>query len=164
MFVFFAMSIDFFFGTAHCLCHKISSLYKHHMVHHKYKKERLNAFATFYADLFDAFSMNYSILLAAIIVYYTRTYDIAYMECIYAAGTTHLRYIQNQMNLLYFYEWDFLDMLLGVERIGCFHTEHHQSLNKNFSTYGLLSDKTIETILAPFDGFIPKKKKVKKAA
>jgi hypothetical protein len=151
VFFFLLVMLDGSFGLSHYATHVVPALWKRHGIHHQYKKERLNAFANFYSDFWDSCIMNSSIFMtgATLCMVFGR-YHVSYMDIIYSAGSTHLRYTNKQMNLIYFFEWDLIDMFLGKHRIGNFHAQHHQDSSVNFCAYGIVSDDLIKAMVHPF--------------
>ena len=151
--VFLLLSIltDLIFGCTHYLTHDIPSLWQRHVIHHKCRKEKLNAFAGFYSDFLDSVIMNISaIVTAVVLVICFGRYHVSYMDVVYAAGTSHLRYGEDQMNLMFFFEWDLIDMLLKKNRIGSYHAQHHHDSNINYSLYGIVSDGLIKAMMPSF--------------
>eukprot|EP00759_Apiculatamorpha_spiralis_P040115 PhF_6_TR38749/c0_g1_i1/m.58015 len=146
--------IDIVFGVTHYVTHKIPSLWKLHAVHHQYKREDLNSFGNFYAEVSDSFLMNAPFLISLIITGLCKQSYFANMELIYVAALTHNKYTDNQMNLMVFWEWDLIDMVLGEIRVAGFHNAHHQFLDKNFGAFGIADDDTVIALSAPF---IPRK-------
>jgi len=143
--------IDLIFGCTHYLTHYIPSLWQRHVIHHKCRKEKLNAFAGFYSDFLDSVIMNISaIVTAVVLVICFGRYHVSYMDVVYAAGTSHLRYGEDQMNLMFFFEWDLIDMLLKKNRIGSYHAQHHHDSNINYSLYGIVSDGLIKAMMPSF--------------
>ena len=147
VFLFLVLLFDLTFGWSHYLTHNIPSLWRLHAIHHKYKREKLNAFASFYADIWDSLIMNCSLTVTAfgLVVGFGR-YHTSYMDLIYAAFATHLRYVENQMNLMFFFEWDLIDMALKKNRIASYHAMHHHDSNINFGAYGILSDQVFKAL------------------
>lgn len=151
VFLFLMILFDLSFGWSHYLSHNISSLWSLHTIHHKYKKDKLNAFAGFYADFWDSLIMNCSLTLTAFaLVACFGRYHISYMDVIYAAGTSHLRYGENQMHLMFFFEWDLLDMLLKENRLGSYHAHHHHDSHVNYGAFGIVSDRLIDVLIPKF--------------
>jgi len=151
VFLCLAVLCDLAFGWSHYLTHNIPSLWRLHAIHHKYKKDKLNAFASFYADIWDSLIMTCSLTFtaSALVIGFGR-YHTSFMDLIYAGFATHLRYVENQMNLMFFFEWDLIDMALKKNRIASFHAMHHYDSNINFGAYGIVSDQVFKALTPNF--------------
>ena len=63
-----------------------------------------------------------------------------------------LRWQPYHLNLIAFFEFDLLDMLLCRPRLGHFHTVHHEVVGRNFSIFGIIPDsvcKAVARLLIP---------------
>ena len=153
VFCFLMFVFDASFGINHYLEHNVKSLWGRHILHHQYKKEKINAFANFYSEFWDSIIMNCSLAVTAIaLVICFGRYHISFMDVIFAAASSHLRYGENQMSLMFFFEWDLIDMALKRNRIGSYHANHHHDSNINYSVYGIVSDDMIKSIMPRFEG------------
>jgi len=143
---------DLSFGSTHYLQHSIPSLWNRHLIHHKCKKEKLNAFSGYYSDFWDFIITNIAAFVTAVvlIVCFGR-YHTSFMDVVYAIGTTHLRYGEDQMHLMFFFEWDLIDMSLKKNRIGRYHALHHYDSNINYGIYGIVSDGLIKALMPSFE-------------
>ena len=48
--------------------------------------------------------------------------------------------------MMYFFEWDLLDMWFEQPRLAAYHARHHNELTENFSVFGLVSDDAIRSL------------------
>lgn len=62
-----------------------------------------------------------------------------FTEWLYLIPFTHLRFQPLVCNLMSFFEFDLLDMLLQTNRLGSYHSIHHEtvSVSRNFSIFGI---------------------------
>lgn len=140
--------LDVVFGLLHYATHVVPFLYKKHMVHHQYKKEKLNAFANFYSEFLDAVLMNAGFFPSALFMCWLGRDYVPFMELTLLAGSTHSRYTDKQMNLMYFFEWDLIDIAFGAPRMASYHAHHHHALTEHFSAFGFISDDTIRSLFS----------------
>ena len=122
---------DLAFGILHYYSHTVPYLYKKHMVHHQYKRKNLNGMhqykrknlngmASFHAEFLDSCIMNAGAWLSAAFLGLAVGYNhVAYMDFLYAAALSHVRYSQRQMNLMFFFEFDLFDLVFAKERLRC---------------------------------------------
>jgi hypothetical protein len=115
----------------------------------------VNAFATVHAEFLDGVLMNAGLWLPTLVMGMAPVGTcrrIAYLENLFALTNTHLRYSQDQLNLQYFFEYYWLDwMLLGSDqRINCYHAQHYNQVNSHFSSFKIVSDQQIKTMVDPF--------------
>jgi len=140
--------MDIFFGTTHIISHKNHWLWKKHLIHHKYKREDLDTFANFYAELLDGALMNLAvIILPGIVTLYFHLPPFFMCDLLMSALYTHHKYPDKQAHALWFWEWDVIDIILGRSRISTFHRHHHNFPNEHWSAFGIISnDKVFEKI------------------
>lgn len=134
---------EFAFGIIHTLSHTIPSLRKLHMVHHEYRREDLNTFANFYADISDSLLMNIVGFINAIFTVTFSFSSVIFKELAMGLGYTHHKYPTHLMTLGYFFEFEVIDMIMERVRLCNYHNVHHHLLDRNFGTYGFISDEVI---------------------
>lgn len=150
VFVFMVGLMDSVFGMIHYLEHKVAALYKKHKFHHTYKKQELNFFANFCSDFEDAFGMAFGFNLGLAFLCWTQAHHVALYDLQICLINTHCRYRGDSFNLIYFFEWDLIDIcFIGneSERLSCYHHQHHQDHDKNFSAFGLVTDSALDVML-----------------
>jgi sterol desaturase/sphingolipid hydroxylase (fatty acid hydroxylase superfamily) len=135
--------MDGCFGFIHYLNHITPALRKLHMVHHEYRKEDLNSAANFYADILDSFLMNIPNIMFSILTVWLSVNPIVIKEGVYNALFIHHKYPNNQMTLLYYFEFELIDIIMNRARMNYYHNVHHQQLEKNYSFWGFISDNSI---------------------
>jgi len=131
------------FGIAHTLCHTHPYLRKLHMIHHEYRREDLNTFANFYADITDSLLMNIVGFINAILTVVFSMSSLTFKEVGMGLGYTHHKYPTHLMTLGYFFEFEVIDMIMDRVRLCNYHNVHHHLLDRNFGTYGFVSDEVI---------------------
>jgi sterol desaturase/sphingolipid hydroxylase (fatty acid hydroxylase superfamily) len=137
------VTVDFTFGFLHTLCHTHPYLRKLHMVHHEYRREDLNSFATFYSDFTDALFMNTPGMTNAILSVMFSLGPLPLNEMGISLGHTHHKYPNHQMTLCYFFEFDLIDMIMDRVRLSNYHHLHHHLTDQNFGVYGFISDEIL---------------------
>eukprot|EP00954_Amorphochlora_amoebiformis_P030893 1395358-Amorphochlora_amoeboformis.AAC.1 len=115
---------DLAFGVFHSYSHCIPWMHKKHMVHHQYRKNDLNAFANFYADIIDSFIMNIGFFFVAAYLAVMRGGHVQMAEITYAGMHTHVRYATSQCHLVFFFEYDMIDLWFKRDRISTFHAKY----------------------------------------
>jgi len=131
---------DFIFGLLHYWSHIIPWLRKLHLIHHEYGKD-LNSMANFYADLIDSFLMNIpNIFLAVAHIWFVQN-PVVIKEIFINGAYNHHKYPTNQITLIYFFEFELIDMVLGGVRLVNYHKDHHTLVDQNFSLWGIFNDK-----------------------
>jgi hypothetical protein len=134
---------DFIFGILHYWSHTIPWIRKYHLLHHEYRKEDLNTIANYYADLIDSFLMNVpNIFLGLAHVWFVQN-PVGIKEFFNTAVYTHHKYPTNQLTLIYYFEFELIDMVLGGVRMANYHNAHHKLVDQNFSGWGIFNDKMI---------------------
>jgi len=141
------MVSEFTFGILHALAHIHPYLRKQHMVHHEYKREDLNTFAHFYSEFSDSVLMNIPGFTNAILMVLFSTGSVPFKEIVISLNYTHHKYPTHQMNLGYFFEFDVIDMIMDRVRLCNFHNIHHYLADRNYSTYGFVSDEVLFKVL-----------------
>jgi len=134
---------DFIFGFTHIITHFQPYLRKLHMMHHQYKREHLNCFAVFYSELFDAIIMN---IVAFTNSFFTLAFSqntIALKEWLFMGLHSHHKYPTNQLTLIYFFEFELIDMAMNQLRLANYHNMHHHNVDQNYSIFGLVSDNLL---------------------
>jgi len=144
VFLLSALIFDTGFAFLHYLSHTDPRLWKRHVVHHGYRKERLCVFANFYADVADSFMMAVGFFALAFFVCCVGTDYVASMEVFLMAALSHHRYGGDQLNLMYFFEWDLIDDVFGRPRNASYHGHHHNAANEHFGAFGFVSDDFIK--------------------
>jgi len=137
------LASDLSFGFLHILCHTHPYLRKLHMVHHEYRREDLNSFATFYSDFTDALFMNVPGMVSAILTIMFSVGTLPFKELGLSMGYLHHKYPTYQLTVGYFFEFELIDMIMNRVRLSNFHNLHHNLLDQNFSIFGFLSDEAI---------------------
>jgi hypothetical protein len=148
----FAYTVDFTFGTFHILSHRIPAMYKRHLVHHEYKKDDLVAIANTYGELSDNIGMTLPSLIAYSVPWILgHAHPAVVVDAIYAAFLTHNKYRDGVMHLLFFFEYDVLDIFFDKAncRMAEYHAEHHNVLTERFSLFGFLPDRLFEVVCSP---------------
>uniref|UniRef100_A0A7S0CUL2 Fatty acid hydroxylase domain-containing protein n=1 Tax=Amorphochlora amoebiformis TaxID=1561963 RepID=A0A7S0CUL2_9EUKA len=146
----FATSLYLFdavFGTLHAYSHCIPWIHKKHMVHHQYRRSDLNAFANFYADITDSFVMNCGFFFVAFYFAVCGSGHIPMAEISFVALHTHARYSKTQSHLVFFFEFDLIDLWLKRDRLSTFHARHHDWPDENFAGFGLIQDDLFRAYL-----------------
>jgi len=141
---------DLQFGVTHYMSHRIPWLWTRHRLHHEYGKGELNAMANLHGEAFDNVQMNAVLLLPILVCAgWIRLYPstLPFTEWLYLIPFTHLRFQHYVINLMAFFEFDLLDMLLGHPRIGSFHTIHHEVVGRNFAIFGIVPDSVCKALV-----------------
>jgi len=146
---------DILFGYFHVATHKNPALWPKHQVHHQYKREDLNTFANFYADLLDGFLMNISLFAVTFLTLYFDQSSVVLNDMLYVAFFAHHKYPSGQYNMMWFFEYDVIDILFGKPRISSFHAEHHQALDRSYCNTGFISDQFILKLYYTVHKYIP---------
>ena len=141
---------DFLFGILHYLSHCNPYLCGKHALHHTYRKEHLNLFANCCSDIVDSVCMNFGLIVISIYLCKVGKYHIPFLDLIYGLAHTHCRYNTHHMNLMYFFEYDLVDMMCGKERFSCFHADHHRDSSRNFAVFGFFQDEVFRRLLPSF--------------
>jgi hypothetical protein len=141
---------EFVFGVYHYLIH--THYFEFHQKHHYYKQADLCTYANFYSGFLDGAMMVFPYALTMIILNYIHGSYLVLVDVVLFAGTlTHHKYGQKYLNMVFFYDLDIiLDVFAGV-KLSAWHRTHHDSLNKHWSSFGLVSDETIVKIAVPFE-------------
>ena len=50
------------------------------------------------------------------------------------------------VNLMSFFEFDLLDMLLQTNRLGSYHSIHHETVSRNYSIFGIWTDSVCKSV------------------
>ena len=143
---------DLQFGVTHCMCHRVLWLWKRHKIHHEYGKGELNSMANVHGDALDEVLMNGVLVLPILACGWFRLYPstLPFLEWFYLIPFSHLRFQPSVVNLMAFFEFDLLDMLLCQPRMGAFHTIHHEVVAINFSVFGIFPDSVCRAIAGKF--------------
>jgi len=135
------LAFDFVFGVGHYLAHKVPALWRLHQQHHEYQREDLNCFASLFAHIYDSLLMNMGFLTSAFLAVAVGGVSHFFMQdLIFTAIGTHQKYVEETMQLCYFFEYDVLDMLFEATRISSFHNLHHQHSGSFFAGFGSIPD------------------------
>jgi len=135
------VAFDVVFGVAHYCSHRVPALWKLHKQHHEYQREDLNVFANFFANIYDSLLMNVGFATSALLAVAMGGLSHFFMaDLIFGAVRTHQKYVEETMQLCYYFEYDVLDMLFGATRISSFHNLHHEYSSKLYCGLGTLSD------------------------
>jgi sterol desaturase/sphingolipid hydroxylase (fatty acid hydroxylase superfamily) len=140
---------DFQFGITHYISHRIPWLWKKHKIHHEYGKGTLNGWSNLHGDWLDNIQMN-GVLLVPILLFagFGQLYPSLrpFTEWLYLIPFTHLTFQPLVTNLMVFFEWDLLDMLLGANRLGSYHSIHHETVGRNFAIFGIWPDSICKSV------------------
>lgn len=121
---------------------RIPWLWKKHKIHHEYGRGTLNGWSNLHGEALDNIQMN-GVLLLPIFLFsgYGQLHPSLqpFTEWLYLIPFTHLRFQPLVCNLMSFFEFDLLDMLLQTNRLGSYHSIHHEtvSVSRNFSIFGI---------------------------
>jgi len=139
-FIFWIMSVIFIdgsFGIIHYLSHIYPALRKLHMVHHEYRKEDLNSVATFYADILDSFLTNFPNIIFSIMTVWLSVNPIVIKEAILNSLFIHHKYPNNQMTLMYYFEFDLIDMIMNRTRLSYYHHVNSSTFREKLCFLGI---------------------------
>lgn len=142
---------DIFFGTAHIMMHKVSSLWKnHHSIHHEYKLENVNCFANFYADTLDSFVMMATLILPLLGFQLMTGIDLVFFIFVDGYNTavnTHNKYVANHITTPFFFEYDIVDQTIGklfdAKQMSEWHHHHHLKTSKNYTSFGCVDESIV---------------------
>lgn len=106
--------------------------------------------ANLHAEAFDNVQMNAVLLLPILVCaggnqLYPST--LPFTEWLYLIPFTHLRFQHYVINLMAFFEFDLLDMLLCRPRIGSYHTIHHELVGCKFAIFGIVPDSVFKALV-----------------
>lgn len=140
---------DLQFGVSHYISHRIPRLWTKHKIHHEYGRGTLNGWSNFHGEALDNIQMN-GVLLLPILVFagYGQLHPSLrpFTDWLYLIPFTHLRFQSLLCNLMSFFEWDLVDMLLQTNRLGSYHRIHHETVSRNFSIFGIWSDSVCKSV------------------
>lgn len=105
----------------------------------------MTGFANFYAEFTDSLLMNAGFLAPCLLVCWLGRFNVVLLELVLVGGSTHLRYTNN-MSMMYFFEWDLLDLIFAKPRLVTYHAHHHDTVKEHFSVFNMVSDETIRNI------------------
>lgn len=145
MLVLFTM--DIVFGVCHWYSHHVPWLYKRHMIHHQYKRSDLNLIATFWSEWIDSWTMQLGYFAGVITAVITGgDARCASMDLGIATVTSHGKYSSHQMNTIWCWEYDALDLLFNMKRLSAYHNYHHYDLQRNLGSLGFIKDEWLDVI------------------
>ena len=151
---------DLQFGITHYISHRLPNLWTKHKIHHEYGRGTLNAYSNLHGEALDNIQMNGVLLLPILvtmaILYHNNNNDdqqnppiittLPFTEWLYLIPFTHMKFQFVLINLMSFYEWDLLDMVLRRNRLGSYHTIRHEIVGRNFSIFGIWTDKVCKSV------------------
>mmetsp|Transcript_14444 Transcript_14444/g.36488 ORF Transcript_14444/g.36488 Transcript_14444/m.36488 type:complete len:353 (+) Transcript_14444:58-1116(+) len=141
LFVVQILAFDLVFGVAHYYSHRVPALWEFHKQHHEYRREDLNIFANFFAHIYDSIIMNIGFVSSAFLAVTAGGTSHYFMADLAFAGLgTHQKYVEETMQLCYYFEYDVLDLLFGTRRVSSFHNRHHHCCGGFYSAFGSLPD------------------------
>lgn len=140
---------DFQFGVTHYISHRIPWLWKKHKIHHEYGRGTLNGWSNLHGEALDNIQMN-GVLLLPILLFagYGQLHPSLrpFTDWMYLIPFTHLRFQPVLVNLMSFFEFDLLDMFLQTNRLGSYHSIHHETVSRNFSIFGIWPDSVCKSV------------------
>jgi sterol desaturase/sphingolipid hydroxylase (fatty acid hydroxylase superfamily) len=150
---------DLQFGITHYISHRLPNLWTKHKIHHEYGRGTLNAYSNLHGEALDNIQMNGVLLLPILVtmtIYHHHNNNdpqnppiittMPFTEWLYLIPFTHMKFQMVLINLMSFYEWDLLDMVLRMNRLGSYHTIHHEMVGRNFSIFGIWTDKVCKSV------------------
>ncbi|KAL7434127.1 hypothetical protein ACHAXM_004301 [Skeletonema potamos] len=140
---------DLQFGVSHYISHRIPRLWTKHKIHHEYGRGTLNGWSNLHGEALDNIQMN-GVLLLPILLFagYGQLHPSLrpFTDWLYLIPFTHLRFQSLLCNLMTFFEWDLVDMLLQTNRLGSYHSIHHETVSRNFSIFGIWPDSVCKSV------------------
>uniref|UniRef100_A0A7S1FDS9 Fatty acid hydroxylase domain-containing protein n=1 Tax=Noctiluca scintillans TaxID=2966 RepID=A0A7S1FDS9_NOCSC len=146
---------DLVFGLSHYVSHRNKTMWNMHKKHHQYRQDQLCSFANFYADIYDSLSMTSGAYFSALYIILVRGNFASFTELATIAFLTHNKYAPRILNLMVFCEVDFLDDILGHEKMCAFHQAHHNGAMDRFSLSGMLTDQHFRSCDWLWSKFVP---------
>eukprot|EP00658_Telonema_sp_P-2_P051102 TRINITY_DN39129_c0_g1_i1.p1 TRINITY_DN39129_c0_g1~~TRINITY_DN39129_c0_g1_i1.p1 ORF type:complete len:263 (-),score=62.64 TRINITY_DN39129_c0_g1_i1:104-865(-) len=143
---------DAAFGLFHYMAHRLTSMWARHKLHHEYKFVELNTIANFYAELPDGIVMNALLWPAALMTNFVGgpfSHEVIQQELLFPGLNAHHKYPKIFAHHIYFHELDLIDLLMGMERDGNFHNQHHLNAGGFFGAYGNFPDAWVRGIMDP---------------
>lgn len=140
---------DLQFGVTHYLSHRIPWLWIKHKIHHEYGRGTLNGWSNLHGEALDNIQMN-GVLILPILLFagYGQLHPSLrpFTDWLYLIPFTHMRFQSMLVNMMSFFEFDLLDMMLQTNRLGSYHSVHHETVSRNYSIFGIWPDHVCKSV------------------